>query len=159
MRKPVIAILVGLTLLAGVAREVRAQVPPLAVQGRQDVSFGELIRGVPTEVAPGDPLNSGWFRIRLGNRTVQVSFILPGELTGPGGAGIPLDFVAGHAAFSPGDTDTDLIPFDPSHPAVFSGNGSPWTRVYLGGRATPPSNSPVGIYSGSIVLVVADLGS
>ena len=65
---------------------------PLAAQSSvtavRGLAFGIVIRGVPSTVAPSDPIKSGRFYIRhILNRQVRVAFTLPTQLPRVGGGG------------------------------------------------------------------------
>lgn len=137
-----------------------AQGRPTRVQARQDLTFGQLLAGVPTTVFPGDGLNAGQIRISgRRNTEVLVSFFFPQGLTGPGGASVPLTFGPGSAGYSPTRSIGNQIPFDPTAatPLRLPGNGQ--GLIYLGGTATPPHTVPAGSYTGTVTLTISYLGN
>ena len=133
----------------------------MQVLGEQDLHFGDLLGGVAHEVSPLDPVQAGQFRIRSGNRTVEVDFLLPSELLRNGGGHIPLQFGPGAGAYRGQGGSDPLVPFNPVDPVLLegSGPGGGWTWFYLGGTALPPAQAPLGAYSGTITITIADLGS
>ncbi len=134
--------------------------PPLAAQGMQGLSFGDLLTGVPRPVPPSDPSLSGQFRVRQGNRTVQVSFLLPPALVGPGGAQVPLQFGPGDAVYSTNQSPAGGVAFDPGAPWILpAGGGGGWNWIFLGGTALPPPSVPQGSYQATVVITLIDLGS
>jgi hypothetical protein len=129
------------------------------VQGRQDLTFGDLLGGLPRHILPSDAAHAAQFRIQgRGNSELLVSFLLPAGLTGPGGATLPLSFGPVDGGLSYSGNVTDQIPFDPRSALLVvlpPGGGAQRAWIFLGGTATPPGQSPLGAYSGSIVLTLA----
>jgi hypothetical protein len=146
-------------LLAGTGMAEAQGGPPLQVQGRQDLTFGDLLGGLPRHIPPTDPANAAQFRIQgRGNTEMILSFILPTGLTGPGGASLPLSFGPIDGGLSYSGNVTDQLPFDPRSPLLIvlpPGGGAQRAHIFLGGTATPPGQAPLGAYSGSIVLTLA----
>jgi hypothetical protein len=130
------------------------------VQVQQGLSFGTLLPGVPQVVAPSDPLNAGILDIRGGGRTdVLVSFLLPVQLDGPDGAGVPVSFPPGSAGYSPTRDIGAQIAFDPYASEVLTLPRNGRGMVYLGGIAMPPSQLPSGGYAGTITVTLSYLGN
>ncbi len=148
---------VAATGLVAAPPPVLSQGPPPLVQAQRDLSFGELLIGVPARVDPFDPVRSAELRIRGQNRTIEVHFTLPSALTRPGGGAIPLGFAPADAALSLSAQPSELVPFDPTLPLTIRLQG-PWALVRLGGSAYPGSTPP-GAYGAPIVLTISDLGS
>lgn len=142
----------GLLIGAG---PVRAQA--IQVTGIQGVSFGGMVPGISKAVVRTDALNAARFDIKGGGsgRTVELQFSLPGALTGPGGASVPLSYTAGDAGFSAQQSIGSQTGFDPRVPfiAMLSANGR--GSVFLGCRASPAPNQPSGAYSATLTLSVA----
>lgn len=158
MRAFVLAAMALMGLLATSPHDLLAQGgPPLGVQGRQDLAFGQLLGGVSERVDPLNAVQAGQFRFRAANRTVEIRFVLPGSLNGPGGGSVPLVFGVGDGAYDL-DQGGATVFFDPSQPQTVTPT-SPWAWLYLGGTAQPPTQVPSGAYSGTITLTIADLGS
>lgn len=145
-------VVVGLLVGAG---PVRGQA--IQVTGIQGVSFGGMVPGISKAVVRTDALNAARFDIKGGGsgRTVELQFSLPGALTGPGGASVPLSYTAGDAGFSAQQSIGSQTGFDPRVPfiATLSANGR--GSVFLGCRASPAANQPSGAYSATLTLSVA----
>ena len=143
---------VGLLLGAGPVRSQAIQ-----VTGSQGVSVGGMVPGISKAVVRTDALNAARFDIKGGGsgRTVELQFSLPGALTGPGGASVPLSYTAGDAGFSAQQSIGSQTGFDPRVPfiATLSANGR--GSVFLGCRASPAANQPSGAYSATLTLSVA----
>jgi hypothetical protein len=133
--------------------------PPLSAAGEQSLQFGELLGGLPRTVSSGDPANAAQFRIRAHRRTAQVAFVLPTQLIGSNGGALPLSFGGMDALYSPTGRVGDGVTFDPRAPFMISDAPSGWSWIYLGGTVIPPANAPLGAYTATILLVLADLGS
>lgn len=154
-----IVVLAALLVALDPASAIAQGGPPLAVQGRQDLSFGEVIAGVPTTVVPTDPSRSAQLRIR-GRRgqVLELTFDLPATLDRAGGGAIRLGFGPGDAHFSARGGMGGRVPFDPTTPWTVTLTRQGWSWVFLGGSALPSIQAAAGSYSGSIVLTVSDLG-
>jgi hypothetical protein len=155
----------AVALAAVLAADVTAQGPPgggppLAVQGQQGLAFGSLLGGIATPVPVSDPANAAQFRVRQGNRTVEVSFLLPTAMTRAGGGEVPLVFSTVDAAYSTTQNAAGGTPFDPNLPWLLPpGGGGGWNWIFLGGTAHPPHGAPPGSYQATLVLTITDLGS
>ena len=139
---------------------VLAQGRPLRVTGVSPLGFGTLIPGVPALVPPTDAARAGQFEVR-GQKSVplQLTFVLPSAMIGPGGALLPLAFGAGDAGFSPTGSAAAQAAFDPRAPATFTLPQNGKASVFLGGRALPVNGQAPGGYTGTITFVVSYLGS
>lgn len=150
-----------IVLALACAREAEAQGRPLRVQVATSLNFGDLLPGVPTTVVTNDPLNAGEFDLRgRKNTDILVEFILPPDLTGPGGAAVTLIFGPGSAGYSMTANIAQQMLFDPGSPQAFTlpgGNGR--ASVFLGGTAVPPSGLPAGSYTNTVTLQVGYLGN
>jgi hypothetical protein len=156
---PWVVLLLVALLGAPVLLEAQAG-PPLAVQSRQDLSFGELLGGLGSTIAPHDPVRSGQLRIRgSAGQSLELQFDLPDALERGAGGSIPLHFEAGDAHFSASGGTGDRIPFDPGTPWTVTLSSQGWSWVFLGGTALPPAQAPIGSYTGTITLTISDLGS
>jgi hypothetical protein len=141
--------------LAG-ATELRAQ---RSATGVRDLGFGSVLPGVPTTVHPNDVARSGQFQITgEPNDPVEIRFLLPSMLTGPGAATMNVSFGTTSAGFSPSGSITNQEFFDPR--TSYSTNLSSTGRGtgFLGGILTPSGTQPAGSYSGSVTIIVAFLG-
>jgi len=133
---------------------------PLRVDGTQALSFGSVIPGIPVHVLKTDALRSGQIQIRGEKFSVlQLEFVLPSSMAGPGTASMPLTFDAADAGFSADESITAQTTFDPRAPAFgqLSKNGR--GMVFLGGTVRPPSTQPAGSYSAGITLTVSYTGT
>ncbi len=135
--------------------------PPLSVQGQQGLSFGTLMGGIPSQVPASDPSNAAQFRVRQGNRTVEVSFLLPASMTRAGGGEVPLTFSTLDAVYSSTQSPAGGTPFDPNTPWILppGDGGGAWNWIFLGGTAQPPHGAPQGNYQATLVLTITNLGS
>lgn len=143
-------------LLLGGAPAVHAQRGrPIRAQGVRALAFGTLLPGVSQPILRTDPLRSGQFDVtgqKLSN--VQLIFTLPGAMTGPAGAVLPLSFGGNDAGFSVSQSVASQVGFDPRAPflATLSKNGR--GSVFLGGTAQPVPAQRPGSYSGTVTLTV-----
>lgn len=137
-----------------------AQGRPLRVTGIAPLAFGTLIPSVPALVPPSDAARAGQFEVR-GQKGVplQLTFVLPTAMIGPGGVLLPLAFGAADAGFSPTGSAAAQAAFDPRTPATFTLPGNGKASVFLGGRALPVNGQAAGSYTGTITFVVSYLGS
>ncbi|MDT8342050.1 MAG: hypothetical protein RQ751_11105 [Longimicrobiales bacterium] len=130
---------------------------PLRVTGMQPLNFGSLLAGVPTTIPPTDALNAGRFEIRGPNRSeVMVEIILPGALSGPGGASVALAFGPASAGF--GETGVQVV-FDPAVPQLIALPNNGRGLIFLGGTAAPPAALPSGSYSAPVILTLSNLSN
>lgn len=163
---PRVTTLVLLALLACAPTRAQAQGRPpgggrpLRVQVQQGLSFGTLLPGVPQTVAPNDPLNAAMVDVRgRGGSDVLVSFLLPMQLDGPAGAGVPVSFPPGSAGYSPTGDIGAQIAFDPYASEVLALPRNGRGMVYLGGIAMPPGQIPSGAYAGTITVTLSYVGN
>jgi hypothetical protein len=154
-----LAILVGAAAPAVRAQSASfvtvATVPPaMTVTGLRNLSFGNVLPGVPRTVA-ATAATSGRFQIDgIGGANVRLTFFLPANLqNGPNNLPIGSwtgcrDFnttVGGCIAFTPtGGPGTSIV----LHP---SGNLFLW----VGGTVSPSGTQAAGLYSGTITLVAS----
>jgi hypothetical protein len=144
-----LAVLIGLPL--------HAQGKPVTVTGVRGVTFGTVVPGIPSVVLRTDPANSGQFDIKVPKSPVLLSFVLPLNMTGPGGALMPLTFGASDAGYSQTQTIGSQVGFDPKQPytATVPNNGR--ASIFLGGTANPATNQRAGAYTATIILNVTVL--
>jgi hypothetical protein len=138
---------------------LHAQGRPLTVTGVRNLAFGTVIPGVPAPVTRSDAVRSGEFRLRGERNTlIQFNFVLPARMAGPAGATLPLTFGATDAGFSPTESITSQVGFDPRAAATgrLSNNGR--GSIYLGGTANPGPAQRAGAYSATITLTVSYTG-
>jgi hypothetical protein len=147
----------ALLLVAG-SSALSAQGRPLSVQGRQDLDFGAMIAGVPTQVSRLDAAAAGQFELRgVRNAPVTVRLTLPTVMTGPGT--VPLEFGPNDGGHGPTATITASQPFDPTQllSVVLAGNGKYF--VFLGGTARPSAQTPSGTYVAVVSLTMTYVGN
>lgn len=133
---------------------------PLSARGLQDLSFGDLIPGVSTTVLPTDPVSAARIEIRgQGRSDVLVDFLLPPELSGGGGAAVPLDFPAGSGGYSRDESVEGQTSFDPNSAPVVTLPSNGRGTVFLGGTAAPPAATPAGTYSATLTLTLSYVGN
>lgn len=133
---------------------------PLRVDARQGLSFGALIPGVPTVVPSNDALNAASVQVRgRGGSDVLLSFLLPTQLDGPGGAGVPLTFGVGSAGYSPSQDINAQIALDPQASEVLTLPQNGQGMIYLGGVASPPTQIPSGTYAATITVTLSYVGN
>ena len=143
------ALLLGLPL--------QAQGKPLTVTGARGLTFGAVLPGVPRVVSRTDPANSGQFDIKGPKGLVLLSFVLPGTMTGPAGALMPLSFGASDAGYSQSQAIGSQVGFDPKQTftATIPNNGR--ASVFVGGTANPATNQRAGAYTATLILNVTVL--
>ncbi len=138
--------------------QVHAQQPVVAT-GRQDLTFGIVLPGLPATVSRLDAANSGQYGIRGASRTeVRVELTLPATLDSPGGASMPLQFGAGDGGFSVRPAIGSSQAFDPRVPLVTDLSSSGRLFIWLGGTVLPASSQAQGNYSATIVMTVSYTG-
>jgi uncharacterized protein DUF4402 len=131
----------------------------ISANGIRNVSFGNVLPGVPNTVQPTDVGRSGQFNI-VGPSLAQVeiTFGLPTVITGPASTTMPISFGATAAGYASNGSIASQVPFNPHVP--FRGNLSLLGRAstFLGGVLTPPGTQSAGSYSGSVSMTVALTG-
>jgi hypothetical protein len=146
------------TAQAGAAGRGRDK--PFMAIAHRDLSFGEVLPGIPESVTSSDPRHAGLFEIQgTPGAAVRVEFLLPPAMATPFGATLPLEFGAGdgYADFGRGHPPRGLQ-FDPRTPltAALGPNGR--LLVSLGGTVEPARNQAGGAYAAAISITVYDLG-
>ena len=161
-------------ITAGVATTLDILFPPITGSGIRPLTFGTVVPGTTTAVAPRTPQGAE-FHLGglLGRKSVDITLTLPATLAGPGGATIPLSFAGANATACElnvlGVCQTaSLASWDPV--------ASPTTRVrptkfgpgpkvfvndqlalYLGASVSPGASQRPGHYAASAtVLIVAN---
>mgnify|MGYP001439323239 CR=1 FL=1 len=143
------AVFFGAALVATPAA-LRAQ----AVVGTRNLTFGTVVPGVPTIVAPSDAVRSGQFQITGAVfRNVTISFTLPTVMNRIGipAATMPISFLNNSALIT--GLFASAQPFDPNTPQTFF----LWFGAYqiaLGGRVAPSPTQLGGSYSANVVITV-----
>lgn len=139
-----LALLVASTPLAGQS----------TVTGIRNLAFGPVIRGVPSSVAPNDPIRSGRFYVRhIINRQVQVRFTLPTQLARvAGGGNLPITFSTTDAIARGTAGSSVPVTFNPNNAITFTLTTSADFFVNIGGRVNPAAGQATGAYTGTITL-------
>jgi len=148
---------------------------PLSGVGTRALQFGTIVPGTTTvTVLPRSP-QDGEFRIAgvKNRKSVDISFTLPTQMTGPAGASIPLSFNGNYAALCEIDTTAtcdvaSVTTWNPVTTPTFHDLPTRYKpgrkvyqydqyQVYLGGVASPSTTQRQGTYTASIgVLFVVN---
>jgi hypothetical protein len=148
---------------------------PLTGVGTRALQFGVIVPGTTSVIVLPRSKSGGEFRIAgvKNRKSVDISFTLPTQLTGPAGAAIPLSFNGNYAALceidAAGACDLgSLFTWNPvttpsyhDIPARYKPGRKVYTydayQVYLGGAASPSTTQAQGTYTASIgVLLVVN---
>ncbi len=160
-------------ITAGMTSVADILAAPLTGTGMRALDFGVIVPGTTTvTVLPTSPAG-GQFRITgvKSRKSVDISFTLPTQMTGPGGAAIPLSFNGNFAGLCEIDTsgNCEAASFFTWNPVTTPSYRDQPTRykpgrkvfaydtyqVYLGGVASPAANQRQGTYTAAIgVLLV-----
>ena len=138
-----------------------AAAPPAAAQVSvspiRDLAFGPVIVGVPSAVGPSHPTRSGQFRITapIGSR-VQVRLTLPGELAGPAGAQLPINFASNDAIAIGGWSGSTPDVFNPQATRNLQFTGGTSYNLFVGGTVSPAANQRQGNYAATITLTITN---
>lgn len=132
-----------------------AQGRAVGVSGVRPLVFGVVFPGMPLAVSRTDAVNSGQFNV-TGNKNAQVelTFTLPTAMTGPAGATMPITFGGSDAGYSPPETVSSQVGFDPRTPFVTSLDKNGRASVFVGGTVNPPPTQRAGSYTGTITLSI-----
>lgn len=136
----------------------RAEAQTLSVRPIQNLSFGFLLAGIATAVAPNDFTRSGQieFSAPLGT-TFEIRYTLPTVMSGAGTT-LPLTFGTASAGAAPSSSPASMQFFNPANAARFQLVTTTRATFFLGGQATPRLGQPVGAYSAPIVVTITNLG-
>ena len=162
-------------LTAGISTVADILATPLTAVGTRALQFGVIVPGTPSVTVLPNTTQDGQFRIAgvKNRKSIDISFTLPTQLTGPGGAAIPLSFNGNYAALCEIDTAglCDVPSYATWNPVTTPSFHDTPTRtkpgrpkytfdqyeVYLGGVASPSANQRGGTYTASIgVLLVVN---
>jgi hypothetical protein len=149
--------------------------PPLTGTGTRALQFGVIVPGTTTVTVLPRSSAGGEFRISgvKSRKSVDISFTLPTQLTGPSGASIPLSFNGNYAGLCEIDTSgscelASYVTWNPVSTPTFRDTPTRYKpgrkvfaydayQVYLGGVASPSTTQRQGTYTGSIgVLLVVN---
>jgi hypothetical protein len=162
-------------ITGGIAAMAAILARPLTGVGTRALQFGVIVPGTTTvTVLPNTP-SGGEFRIAgLKNRkSVDISFTLPTQLSGPAGASIPLSFNGNYAGLCEIDTSglceaASYFSWNPVTTPSFHDQPTRYKpgrkvyayddyQLYLGGVASPSATQRQGTYTASIgVLLVVN---
>ena len=160
-------------ITGGISVMVGILTPPLTGVGTRALQFGTIVPGTTSvTVLPRTP-PGGEFRIAgvKSRKSVDISFTLPTQLTGPAGASIPLNFNGNFAGLCEIDTSgvcevASFVTWNPVTTPTFRDQPTRYKpgrkvfaydqyEVYLGGTASPSTTQRQGTYTASIgVLLV-----
>lgn len=146
-------LVIGLALGTGGALDAQ-----LTVTGIRNLAFGPVIRGIPSSVAPSDPVKSGQFEfiVPIGSR-VRLQFTLPTRLNGPGAAQLTIAFnTTDGIALGQGPSSVPVT-FNPNVAQTFNIVSSNRIWVFLGGRVTPTGTQATGNYTNTVTFTVTVL--
>lgn len=156
-RAVLVALALGLVTVP-VHAQGRAGGRPLSVFGRQTLTFGAVLPGVPTTISRTDALNAGEFEVRgQKDAQIQIDLTLPAAMTS-GTLSLPLRFGPADGGYSQSGTIAAANVFDPRVQLVTALSSNGRLYVYLGGTALPSPQQGPGAYAGTIVLTVAYTG-
>ncbi len=129
------------------------------MRGRQDLTFGTVLRGVPTAVGPF-ARSAGRWEIRGGSLTeVRIDLVLPVALLSASGAELPLSFGSADGASSTHPQGRDARAFDPQLPLITRFDQRGKLYIFLGGTVLPGAAQPAGEYAATISLTVSYTGN
>ena len=145
-----------LVVLAALAAATSASAQ-ISVSPIRDLAFGSVIVGVPSTVAPSHPTRSGQFRITAPVGTkVQVRLTLPGQLAGPSGAQLPINFSSNDAMALGGWPGSTPDVFNPQSTRNLQFTGGTIYNVFIGGTVSPAANQRTGNYVATITLTLTN---
>lgn len=181
------AVLVTSMLLAGRVRPAEGQITagitatasilsaPLSGTGTRALQFGVIVPGTTNVTVLPRSSAGGEFRITgvRNRKSIDISFTLPTQLTGPAGASIPLSFNGNYAALCEIDNSgaceaASVFTWNPVTTPSFRDQPTRYKpgrkvfayddyELYLGGVASPAANQRRGTYTASIgVLLVVN---
>jgi hypothetical protein len=160
-------------ITAGISATANILAPSLTGAGTRALQFGTIVPGTTTVTVQPGTSSGGEFRLTgLKNRkSIDISFTLPTELTGPAGASIPLSFNGNYAGLCEVDPSgacetASYTTWNPVSTPTFRDNPTRYKpgrkvyaydayQIYLGGTASPSATQQRGSYTASIgVLLV-----
>ena len=182
VRLALVAVAIGLgttraegQITGGIASMADILAAPLTGTGMRALEFGVIVPGTTTVTVLPRSASGGEFRITgvKSRKSVDISFTLPTQLSGPAGAFIPLSFNGNYAGIceidNTGACETaSFITWNPvttpsfrDQPTRYKPGRKVFTyddyQVYLGGVASPAANQRRGTYTATIgVLLVVN---
>jgi hypothetical protein len=140
------------TLAAAPSASAQISVVPI-----RDLAFGPVIVGVPSTVGPSHPTRSGQFRITAPTGSkVQIRLTLPGQLAGPSGAQLPINFSSNDAIAVGGWPGSTPDVFNPKATRNLQFTGGTIYNVFVGGTVSPAANQQQGNYAATITLTLTN---
>jgi hypothetical protein len=162
-------------ITAGITAVADILTLPLTAVGTRALRFGVIVPGTTTVTVLPRTAQDGEFRITgvKNRKSVDISFTLPTQLSGPAGASIPLSFNGNYAALCEIDTTgacdvASIFTWNPVTTPVYNDKPTRYKpgrprytyddyEVYLGGVASPSATQRQGTYTASIgVLLVVN---
>jgi uncharacterized protein DUF4402 len=135
----------------------------ITVTALRNLTFGTVLKGVPTSVLPSNAAAGAWQVQGDKNAQVSITFTLPMVLTNiqalPGST-MPISFGAAAALWNRGANNVvGATPFDPSAGTTgkLGPQANPFIYLWIGGTVSPAATAKPGIYTGMIVVSVAYL--
>lgn len=128
----------------------------VSLVGARDLRFGFVAPGVPTIVAPIDPVKSGQWSLSAPVGTkVQIRLTTPTQLLRSGGGGsMPVNFQNNDAFVQGSWTGAVAETFNPNATKNFQLTGGTQAIVRLGGRVTPAGNQANGPYANTVICTI-----
>ncbi|MDQ3555879.1 MAG: hypothetical protein M3409_03755 [Gemmatimonadota bacterium] len=142
--------------------------PPLQAAGVRSLAFGTLLPGAPiTPVLPASASAGEWRISGMKNRrSIDISLVLPAQLSSAEGATLPLSFDGDYAALCEIDAagrcdQPSWVAWNPVATPTFGDKpyrarpGRPRYQydefsVYIGGEALPAVAQRAGVYTGTV---------
>jgi hypothetical protein len=168
-----LAVPAGGQITGGINVMVGILTPPLTGVGTRALQFGTIVPGTTSVTVLPRTSAGGEFRIAgvKSRKSVDISFTLPTQLTGPAGASIPLSFNGNYAGLCEIDDATgacDVASYFAWNPVTTpSFHDTPQRykpgrkvyayddyQIYLGGVASPSVTQQQGHYSGTIAVLL-----
>jgi hypothetical protein len=163
-------------LTGSIATSANILAAPLTGTGIRALQFGLIVPGTTTVTVLPNTAADGQYRIAgvQNRKSMDISFTLPTQLTGPAGATIPLSFNGNYAGLCEINDTTGVCesasfftwnpvttPSFHDQPTRYKPGRPRYTydayQVYIGGVASPAANPRQGTYTASIgVLLVVN---
>jgi hypothetical protein len=151
-------LVVLLLTIATSATPARAQLLSSLSQQR-DLSFGTILTGTSTTVAPTSPGAAMWKIHGILSVSGGITFTLPSTLTIQGGSTtLPISFSSTSAIYNVGSSNPATgTTFNPATGKALVVSVLSDIYIWLGATANPPLNQKAGTYQGTVVLTVAGM--
>ena len=132
---------------------------PLSADGRRDLEFGTVIRGVPTTIGRFDIWQAGmWVIVGERGAEVRIDLTLPTAMLNASGAALPLQFGANDGGYASLPLFFVAQSFDPRLPLITTIQRRR-LYIFLGGTALPDPMQAAGTYAATISLTVSYTGN